>query len=379
MPHCFSLISKECRRRQQATVARYRIATLPFVFTLITCMPTPGHAQKAEAQSLYEQGLSLMQAGRLADAQRVLLKAQTQAPSNTTIKVSLGKVDSLLGKNADAVNLFREVEARQPMNSANELNLAIALAAEGSLNEALPHATQAVQAAPRSAAAHHTRGKILDGLSREEEAETEFEVSLHIAPRDPLTLFDYALLCETSGHLVKEVELLRKLLVLEPGQAQLHELLGRALSRTGNQSESRAEFREAIRLNPKDRVALYGLSRALLKEDPAESARLAARFQALRLSEDETNTLQNRGNEGVAAMQAHDWPRAIALFQSALATCAGCSLAVTLEKDLGLAQCQNGDTQAGAASLRRSLAINPNDLDTLKGLELAESSNAQKN
>ena len=319
-----------------------------------------------------------MREGRFAEAQRHLLRAHTQAPSDIPIKISLGKVDSLLGRNAEAVEIFREVESQQPMNGENQLNLAIALAAEGLLNEALPHATQAVKTASGSAAAHHTLGKILDGLSRGKEAESEFETSLQIAPQNPLTLYDYALLCETLGHLIKEIDLLRRLLVIEPGRAQVHELLGRALSRTGDAASSRVEFREAIRLDPKDRLALYSLSRALIKEDPAESARLAARFQALRLSEDETNKLRDQGNQGVAAMQAREWPRAIAFFQAALATCAGCEIEVTLEKDLGLALCQNGDTQAGAASLRRSLALNPNDLDTLQALELAESSHAHR-
>ena len=319
-----------------------------------------------------------MQAGRLADAQRVLLDAYTQDPSSVAIKVSLGKVDALLGRNADAVELFLKVESQQPRDSGNELNLAIAFAAQGSLKEALPHATQSVHLAPDSAAAHHMLGKILDGLGRAEEAGNEFETSLHLSPQDPLTLFDYALLCETSGHFPKEIELLRRLLVLGPGRAQLHELLGRALSRNGDEAASRVEFREAIRLDPDNRVALYNLSRALVKEDPAESARLAARFQALRLSEDETNTLRDQGNQGIAAMRARDWPRAIALFQATLATCAGCVLEVTLQKDLGLAQCQNGDTQAGAASLRRSLALGPNDLDTRKALELAETANIQR-
>ncbi len=317
-----------------------------------------------------------MHAGRLAEAQQRLLEAHRQDPSNVSIKITLGKVDSLLGRNADAVALFREVESAQPDNSENQLNLAIALAAAGLLDEALPPVTRAVRARPDSAAAHHMRAKILDGVGRADQARAEFETALSIAPKDPPTLYDYALLCESSGDLAREIELLRTLLVLEPQRAELHALLGRALSRTGDGPAARAEFRAAIRLDPDNRVALYNLSRALTKDDPAESARLAARFQALRLSEEETNKLRDQGNQAIAAMQARAWPRAITLFQAALAACAGCPLEGTFEKDLGLAQCQSGDTRAGAASLRRALELNPNDLDTLQALELAERANA---
>lgn len=331
-------------------------------------------APKASAQALYKEGLGLIQSNLLAKAQGVLLQAHAQAPLDVPITITLGKVDSLLGRNEDAIKLFREVAAKQPHNGENELNLAITLATQGSLEEALLHASAACDLTG-SAGAHHVRGKILDSLGRSKEARAEFESALHIAPDDPSTLFDYALMCESSGELPREIELLRKLTELRPQTSQFHFLLGRALSRADNVAGAQVELREAIRLDPTNRAALYSLSRALAHEDPAESARLNTRFQALRLSEEEMNQLRDQGNQGIAAMNKQDWPRAIALFEAALTTCAGCTLEATLEKDLGLSQCQSGNTQAGALSLRRSLALSPNDLDTLHALELAEHAN----
>ena len=325
-----------------------------------------------KVDALYRQGVSLIEKGHLAEAQRVLLQAEAEAPGSVEIRVTLGKLDALLGQNDEAIRLFRTVEAEAPGNSENEINLAIALAAHGSLEEALVPATKAVASSPRSAAAHHIRGKILAGLHRTDEAQAEYTSGLAAAPRDALTLYDYAQFCEESGRLQEEVSLLRRLVEVRPAKAQYHFLLARALSRTGDGAGSRREYRETLRLEPENRAALYSLSRAIQKEDPAEAARLSARFRALQASEEELNAIRSQGNDGVAAMQARDWPRAIAIFESALAACAGCTLEATLEKDLGLSQCQGGQVEAGVASLRRSLSLNPNDLDTLRALEIAE-------
>ncbi len=62
----------------------------------------------------------------------------------------------------------------------------------------------------------------------------------------------------------------------------------------------------------------------------------------------------------------------MAIFEAALAACAGCTLEATLAKDLGLSQSQGGELQSGVISLQRSLALNPKDLDTLRALGIAE-------
>lgn len=365
-------------RKPCAGFARVRILTIAScAFTCVVGRAPGVQAQgpkslPPKADALYKQGVSLVQHGHLAEAQRVLLQAEAEAPGSVDIRISLGKLDTLLGQNDEAIRLFRTVEAEAPGDGENEINLAIALAAHGSLEEALVLATKAVASSPRSAAAHHIRAKILTGLRRMDEAQAEYKSGLAVAPRDALTLYDYAQFCEDEGRLQDEVSLLRRLVKVRPAKAQYHFLLARALSRTGDEAGSRRENRETIRLEPENRAALYSLSRAIQKEDPKEAAQLSARFRALQASEEEVNAIRSQGNQGVAAMQAHDWPQAIVVFKSALAACAGCTLEATLEKDLGLSQCQGGQIEEGVISLRRSLTLNPNDLDTLRALEIAE-------
>lgn len=324
------------------------------------------------ADALYQQSLTLMHGGRLAEAQRLLVQARGEAPQDMLIAVTLGKLDALLGNSAEAVVLFREVEAKDPENTENQVNLAIALAQQGNFEEALIPATKAVTRSPKSASAHHIRARVLSALHRNEPAQQDFQAALALSPTDPLTLYDDAQFCEETGNLAEEVQLLRRLITSRPASAPDHFLLARALSRTGHQDDAISEYQTVIRLNPDNRPALYSLSRLLQAKDPAQAAALASRFRSLEISEDDLNAIRSQGNQGVIAMQSRDWIRAISLFQNALASCGECTLQATLEKDLGLAECQSGDANAGILSLRRSLALDPRDLDTVRAIEVAE-------
>lgn len=356
---------------------RTRVAVgLFFCVAIAAFGQTPSPA--ADAQALYRKALQLEQSKDLAMAQRTLLQAHTLAPADVPIEIVLAKLDALLGRNDDAVALFRKVQADHPANAENALNLAIALAQAGPLDEALTYATLAAKLSPRSSAAHHLRGKILDDLGRPADAQAQYESALAISPTDPLLLYDFALLYESTGNPSEEVSLLRRLIKVRPNISNDHFLLGRALSHTGDQPGSRLEFREAVRIDPNNRAALYNLYRSLRQENPDEAEQFAARFRALKLSDDELNNLRDQGNRGVRAMQAQNWTLAISIFQAALTACSGCTVEATLEKDLGIAQCQSGDTLAGTASLRRALALNPSDLDVLKAIEVAERSAGAK-
>ena len=364
--------------------AAFLLVSVVFCVLGVLCSECPAQTAPqtdaaSEAQRIYTGARALERLNRLAEAQSMLVTAHSLSPSNAEIEVALGKLDSVLGRLTEAIDLFRHLETVNPEAPENASNLAIALAAHGDRDEALRFATKAVERDKDSVEAHHLRGKLLVDLNRPVDAQAEFEEALKLAPSDAATLYDFAILREAGGQTNDEVVLLRRLIRVRPEDANDHFLLGRALAHSGNEVAARVEFLETTRLDPKNRAALYGLSRSLQRENPAEAERFAARFRALKLSEDEMNSVRDEGNRGVRAMQAGDWHNAILIFQAVLRTCSGCELEATLEKDLGLAQCQSGDTRAGAATLRRSLALNPTDVDVLRAIRIAEAGKPQPN
>ena len=332
----------------------------------------PKTIEPENAGRLYEEAMALQQANHLAEARSLLLQADALSPDDVKVEIALAKLDSRFGKQIEALELFRRVESRDPKSPENAINLGIALASGGNYDEALKLATWAVELNPRASSAHYLRGKVLVDLSRGDDAQREYQLALSFSPDDPLTLYDLAIIDESMGRPAEEVALLEHLIRIRPNLANDHFLLGRALLHEGQPVKAENAFRDAVRLDPHHRAALYSLSRLLQHQDPAEAEQFTSRFRALKTTDDETNKIRDQGNSGVAAMQQHDWPSAIRQFQSALILCSGCAVESILEKDLGLAQCQSGDTIAGTASLRRSFALDPNDPDVLKAIELAE-------
>ncbi len=316
--------------------------------------------------------MALQKANHLAEARILLLRADALSPDDAKIAVALAKLDTRLGKQNEALELFRRLESRDPRNPENALNLGIALASDGNYDEALNLATRAVELNPSASSGHYLRGKVLVDLSRADDAQREYQLALSLSPDDALALYELAILDESMGRTKEEIPLLEHLVRIRPGVANDHFLLGRALLHEGQTAKAEMAFRDAVRLDPNHRAALYSLSRLLQHQNPAEAEQFTSRFRALRLSDEETNRIRDLGNTGVLAMQQRDWPSAIRQFQSALVLCSGCAVESTLEKDLGLAQCQSGDTISGLASLRRSFALDPNDADVLKAIELAE-------
>ena len=331
----------------------------------------PGDPQSPSAQSLYAEGLALWKAGRLAEAQARTAEAVALAPGNLEMQSSLGKLDDLVGRYDEAIPLFRAVAKAKPTDGTAQLDLAIALAQGGSLDESLAIASGLTHTHPNLAPAHRLRAKTLADLHRPDEALAEYKLAERLAPNDWLTQYDMATLLGAMGNTPDQVLHLRRLIALQPGKAQFHFQLGQALEHAGDRPGAITEWREAIRLEPRYREAIYSLSRALRQTDPQEARALEERFREIRQSADVLNSIRDQGNGGVAAMSRRDFTTASALFRSALETCAGCELEGDLEKDLGLALCQAGDLKTGEQMLVAALTLKPADPDIVRALAIA--------
>ena len=92
---------------------------------------------------LMQEGQGLAAQGRFAEAEVPLKQAAELAPENYALLTLLGKVEGRVGKHADAIALFRRVVSGQPKAADAHVNLAIALADAGDLEEALKETSTA--------------------------------------------------------------------------------------------------------------------------------------------------------------------------------------------------------------------------------------------
>lgn len=323
-----------------------------------------------EAIEMLSRGKSLASEGRLAEAEGPLVEAAKLAPDDLEILTNLAKVQGRIGKSAEAIQLFRKTTHLYPQMADPHLNLGIALADAGQLEAALKETTTAVSLAPNMPSAHINRGRVLDDLHRVDEARREFSIAYRLAPTNPDCLFYSSLVERESGNIVKESELLQKLVLLQPDNYKVAYFLGRSLQEQSRDSEAIKYLRRALAIKPDYEEALYLLSRELRKTDPEESKRLDTEFEADRERQTTLDQIKSLGNEAFVEAGKKNWPEAIRLLRKALGICDQCEVAAGLHKNLGLALCRSGDINSGRDELQASLKLNPNDPDVVRALNM---------
>ncbi len=322
------------------------------------------------SSELLDQGRKLLEAGKLAEAELVLDRAEKLVPSDSVILTLDAKVKGRLGEYASAVALLKRVIGLIPQSAQAHVDLAIALADSGDLNSALAETATAISIDPALAIAHLNRARILSDMNRDGEARDEFALAARLASGNPDCYFYWSSAERAQGNFPKETELLLKVVKLQPGNIKAHIMLANSLLHQNRTAEAVAELRIALAIDPNSAQALYKLSRALHTTDPEESKRLSDQFLRLKAQNSVVDLAKVLANEAFHAFTVQNWREAIRLFSEALETCGDCEIESTLHRDLGLTLCRDGQIERGAEELRKALALNPEDRDAAKALEM---------
>jgi tetratricopeptide (TPR) repeat protein len=321
------------------------------------------------ASELLEQGRKLLEAGKLAEAELVLDRAEKLAPSDSVILTLDGKVKGRLGEYSSAVSLLKRVIQLTPQSAQAHVDLAIALADSGDLNSALAETATAISIAPALTTAHLNRARILSDMKQDRAAGDEFALAARLAPTNPDCYFYWSFAERAQGNFPKETELLRKVVKLQPGNVKAHIMLANSLLDQNRTTEAVAELRIALTIDPNSAQAIYKLSRALHITDPEESKRLHSEFDRLKAQNAVVDQAKALANEAFHAFTVQDWRESIRLYDEAIETCGDCEIEGALHRDLGLTLCRDDQIKRGGEELRKALALNPEDRDAAKALE----------
>ena len=321
------------------------------------------------SSELLEQGRKLLVAGKLAEAELVLDRAEKLAPSDSVILTLDAKVKGRLGETSIAVALLKRVIGLTPESAQAHVDLAIALADSGDLSSALAETATAISIAPALAIAHLNRARILSDMKQDREAGDEFAFAARLAPVNPDCYLYWSLAERAQGNFTKENELLRKVEKLQPSNVKARIMLANNLLYQNRIAEAVAELRIVLGIDPNSTQAIYKLSRALHTTDPEESTRLRGEFDRLKAQNSVVDQAKALANEAFHAFTVRDWRQSVRLFSEALETCGDCEIESTLHRDLGLTLCRDGQIERGAEELRKALALNPEDRDAAKALE----------
>jgi tetratricopeptide (TPR) repeat protein len=323
----------------------------------------------AQADQLLQQAQTLIAVNRLAEAEISLTQAVAQSPNDTRVITVLAQIKSRLGETGEAVKLFSSVVVIQPKSAKAHLNLAISLADDGNLNKALSQVDVAIHLEPSNADAYLNRARLLADLGLIEEARNTFAHAQRLAPSDVQVKLFWGLF-EKQNHRTQTAEsLLSQVIDLQPNNLNALLALADVQQSLGHNQEAIATWTRIVAIDPKSDKALYGLSLALRNIDSNQATLYLAQFKQLQVEKSVVEHVTEMGNEAYAAMKVQDWTTAVAKLQDAIVVCDQCALQADLHQRLGLAYCHRGDTEVGERELRLSLALNPNNRQTVEALQ----------
>ena len=324
----------------------------------------------SHSSELLDQARKLLAAGKVAEAELVLDRAEKLAPSDPVILSLDAKIKGRLGEDGSAVALLQRVVQLIPKSAQAHVDLAIALADSGNLKGALAETGTGISIAPALAIAHLNRARILSDMNQDREAREEFALAAKLAPRNPDCYFYWSFGERAQGNFPKETELLRKVVKLQPRNVKAHIKLASSLLHQSRTAEAVAELRIALAIDTNSAQATYMLSRALHTIDPEESKRLGDQFLRLKAKNSVVDQAKALANEAFHAFTVQNLRESARLFSEALETCVDCEIESTLHRNLGLTLCREGQIERGAEELREALALNPEDRDAAKALEM---------
>jgi tetratricopeptide (TPR) repeat protein len=230
-------------------------------------MPETGDAQSQAQnsaamalQTKFEQGMALLQQGKLAEAERIYREVLQQQPHHFDALHLLGLVALQTRRTERGVELITKAIELSPNVAAAHCNLGMGLNELKRHEEALASFDKAIALKPDFAEAYNNRGMVLENLNRHEEALAN---------------------CD-------------KAVVLKPDHAKAYYNRGNALNDLKRHNEALASFDEAIALKP-DFAEAYNNRGLTLNEIKRHEEALVSCDKAITLKPDFAGAYHNRG------------------------------------------------------------------------------------
>lgn len=336
---------------------------------------------------LLSAGIEHHQAGRLAEAHEIYLRALAAEPANAVVHSLLGAVcinlrryeeaagyltralqldpnnhaahDNLgvllakQGRLAEAVDSFRRAARINPHHAQTHQNLAAALERAGRASEAIDSYRRATQLDPNSRRANAELARLLGQAGRAVEAVPHFRQLARLKPDDPKAHFELAASLAAAGQLGEAVSVYQQTLRLKPDSAETCVNLASLYIQKKEYEEAAGWARRAIEMRPRFAEAHYNLGAALAKQPSFDEAAVALR-EAIRLKPELYQAYDNLGN---VLVEQGEFAAGIEQYRTALRFHPRGAESLY---NWGIAQLKQVDPAGAIDLFDRALSLNPN-------------------
>jgi eukaryotic-like serine/threonine-protein kinase len=200
---------------------------------------------------------------RPEEAVRHLTAALAVRPRSRMAHLELALALSAQGKLDDAVAVCREALRLKPDDAMAHQLLGCTLLWQGKFDEAVAEEREAIRLEPNFANYHFQLGNALANQNKHDEAVAEYHAAIRLSPPNAWYRTDLGNALWAQGKLDDAVVEFHEAIRLKPDYAEAHVSLGNALWAQGKLDDAVAEDREAIRLKPHYAEAHCNLGREL--------------------------------------------------------------------------------------------------------------------
>ena len=179
---------------------------------------------------------------------------------------------SQCGMYADSDTLWWTTLSRNPKSWMAHNNIAINLARNGRMQEAIAHFNNAFELDPGHGDAHYNLANALRRLGRVDEALAHYEKALEINPRNVLAHYNLGAMFAQNGRVDEALAHYEKALEINPRYVEAQYNLANALLRLGRVDEAIAHYNKALEIDPNDVAAHHNLSGALVRAGRLDEA-----------------------------------------------------------------------------------------------------------
>ncbi len=120
--------------------------------------------------------------------------------------------------------------------------------------------------APEMAETRYSLGKVLDKMSRQDEAVEEYRLAVELKPDNIKYYLAMADDLDAMGLIEQEVIILRNAAILDSANPHVKSMLGTAYAKLGQYTNARTEFESALKLNSRDPQSQFNMGLLYDKE-----------------------------------------------------------------------------------------------------------------